>query len=203
MLGERLAAARKAAKLTQNDVADELGIRRQTYSAYERGVSTPDAHTIGVLAKMYGVSADSLITAPSATKHGTEYCTVPVYAALRADAPYGRESDVVDYEEIDAALCDGAILGAVVIGDDRMAPRMVMGDVVIFRREDGLPGGVLAVVSVGDGNASVCRLIRYQDGGVRLVPLNPAYEPLFFTAEEMLALPVVLYGRVVELRAKF
>ena len=40
MLGERLTAARKAAKLTQNDVADELGIRRQTYSAYERGVST-------------------------------------------------------------------------------------------------------------------------------------------------------------------
>jgi len=134
VLGERLAAARKAAKLTQNDVADQLGIRRQTYSAYERGVSTPDAHTIGILTKMFGVSADSLITAPSVTKHGTEYCTVPVYGSLRASAPLGREEDVVDYEEVDASLCGGTILGAIRIRDDRMSPRIVSGDAVIFRR---------------------------------------------------------------------
>jgi len=202
VLGERLAAARKAAKLTQNDVADQLGIRRQTYSAYERGVSTPDAHTIGILTKMFGVSADSLITAPSVTKHGTEYCTVPVYGSLRASAPLGREEDVVDYEEVDASLCGGTILGAIRIRDDRMSPRIVSGDAVIFRREDELPSGSLAVVSVGEEEASVRRLIRYTDG-IRLVPLNPAYEPLYFTTEEMRTRPVVLYGRVVELRAKF
>ena len=156
MLGERLAAARKAAKLTQNDVADQLGIRRQTYSAYERGVSTPDAHTIGILTKMFGVSADSLITAPSVTKHGTEYCTVPVYGSLRASAPLGREEDVVDYEEVDASLCGGTILGAIRIRDDRMSPRIVIGDAVIFRLLNNTPEGVDTCLQVNGQRLPLC-----------------------------------------------
>ncbi|MBO5109575.1 MAG: helix-turn-helix domain-containing protein [Clostridia bacterium] len=201
MLGERLAAARKAARLTQNDVADQLGIRRQTYSAYERGVSTPDAHTVGILAKMFGVSADALITEPSVKKHGTEYCTVPVYGRLFPSAPYGTEAELLDYEEVDASLCEGATLSALVIRGGEMEPRMAEGDVVIFRRQAEIPTGSLAVVSVGGGEATVRRLIRYTDG-IRLVPLNPAYEPLYYTSEEIRTLPLTFYGKVVELRAK-
>lgn len=201
MLGERLAAARKAAKLTQNDVADQLGIRRQTYSAYERGVSTPDAHTMGILAKMFGVSADALITEPSVRRHGTEYCTVPVYSRLGPSAPYGAEADLMDREEVDAALCEGATLSALRIRGTEMEPRMAEGDVVIFRRQADIPAGALAVVSIGGGDAVVRKLIRYPDG-IRLLPLNPAFEPLYFSAEEIRNIPLTFYGRVVELRAK-
>ena len=201
MLGERLTAARKAARLTQNDVADKLGIRRQTYSAYERGVSTPDAHTVGILAKMFGVSTDALITVPTAKKHGTEYCTVPVYRRIGASAPYGAETDVADYEEVDAALCEGSTLSAVTVRGGGMEPRMAEGDVVIFRRQTEIPSGALAVVSVSGEDATVRRVLRYADG-IRLIPLNPAYEPQYFTTEEIRTLPVVFYGKVVELRAK-
>ena len=201
MLGERLTAARKAAKLTQNDVADELGIRRQTYSAYERGDSTPDAHTVGILAKMFGVSTDALITVPTAKKHGAAYCSVPVYRRLGAGAPYGTESDLSDYEEVDASLCEGATLSAMEIRGEEMEPRMAEGDVVIFRRQTEIPSGSLAVVSVSGADAVVRRVLRYTDG-IRLLPLNPAYEPLYFTMEEIRALPVAFFGKVVELRAK-
>lgn len=202
MLGERLSAARKAAKLTQNDVADELGIRRQTYSAYERGVSTPDARTIGVLARMFGVSADSLVAEPSVVKHGMEYCTVPVYRKLFSCAPDGTEENVIGYEEVDSALGMGNALLALRVTGEEMEPRFSDGDVVIIRREEEPPGGAVVAVSVAGEEAVIRKMIRYTDG-VRLVPLNPAFEPKYYTQEEMQSLPVTVYGRVAELRAKF
>ena len=42
-----------------------------------------------------------------------------------------------------------------------------------------------------------------RESGIMLQATNPAHEPLFFTNEEIHALPVMVIGRVVELRAKF
>ena len=36
-----------------------------------------------------------------------------------------------------------------------------------------------------------------------LIPSNPAYEPMFYSNREIEELPVIIIGRVVELRAKF
>ena len=36
-----------------------------------------------------------------------------------------------------------------------------------------------------------------------LIPSNPAYEPKFYSKDEIAALPVKIIGKVVELRAKF
>ena len=42
MLGNRLKELRTSKKMTQDDMANLLNIKRQTYSAYERGISFPD-----------------------------------------------------------------------------------------------------------------------------------------------------------------
>ena len=46
---------------TQQDVADLLGIRYQSYQAYERGVSTPSLENLLKLAEIYDVSLDYLV----------------------------------------------------------------------------------------------------------------------------------------------
>ncbi len=61
MLGERLKEIRELKKLTQNDVANYLKIKRQTYSAYERNKSLPDANTLSLLATYFAVTADYLL----------------------------------------------------------------------------------------------------------------------------------------------
>ena len=58
MLGKRLQAARKSKKMNQEDVARYLDVKRQTYSAYERGVSVPDSMTLKKLADFFGVSTE-------------------------------------------------------------------------------------------------------------------------------------------------
>jgi transcriptional regulator with XRE-family HTH domain len=60
-IGGRLREARKASKLSQEEVATELSVKRQTVSAWERGKAVPrgqDWYRIGML---YGASLDYLV----------------------------------------------------------------------------------------------------------------------------------------------
>ena len=57
---ENLRIIRKNAKLTQNEVADRLDIKRTTYASYENTTNEPNIETLKKLADFYGVSLDYL-----------------------------------------------------------------------------------------------------------------------------------------------
>jgi len=69
MFTEKLREIRKKRKITQDDVAEHLGILRQSYSAYERGISVPDTHQLKKLADFFGVSTDYFFGGASASLH--------------------------------------------------------------------------------------------------------------------------------------
>jgi len=58
MLGKRLQTIRKSKRINQEGVAQYLDVKRQTYSAYERGVSVPDSITLKKLADFFEVSTE-------------------------------------------------------------------------------------------------------------------------------------------------
>lgn len=60
LLGERLASARRARKLTQQDAADSLGVARTTITAMEKGERRPRAAELVTLASLYGRSISDL-----------------------------------------------------------------------------------------------------------------------------------------------
>ena len=83
-----------------------------------------------------------------------------------------------------------------------MEPRFVEGDTVIVRRQPDVDSGEIAIVFV-NGDESTMKKALKQPTGITLVALNPAvYEPHFYTNEQIVALPVTIYGKVVELRGK-
>ena len=57
----RLKALRKEKGLTQQDVADRLGVNKQTVSGYERGVRKPDFERLDALAELFDVSIAYLV----------------------------------------------------------------------------------------------------------------------------------------------
>lgn len=79
---------------------------------------------------------------------------------------------------------------------------MVEGDVVIVRKQEDAESGDTVVVLVNGDDATVKKLKKMSDG-IMLIPNNPAFEPLYFSAKEINELPVRIIGKVVELRAKF
>ena len=74
MLKDNLIQIRKSKNITQEEIAQFLNIKRQTYSAYERGVSVPDSLTLIKIARYFGVSVDRL--ASDATQHDPDAPTV-------------------------------------------------------------------------------------------------------------------------------
>lgn len=61
MLGERLYTLRKGLGLSQEQLAERIGVSRQTISKWEGGLSTPDLEKLMALAECFGVSLDVLV----------------------------------------------------------------------------------------------------------------------------------------------
>lgn len=60
-LGEVLKSRRAACKMTQEFVAEALGVSRQAVSKWESGTSDPSTANLIAIAKLYGVSAEEIL----------------------------------------------------------------------------------------------------------------------------------------------
>ena len=60
-IANRLVGLRKKAGLSQEELADKLGLSRQAVSKWERAEASPDTDNLICLAKLYGVSLDDLL----------------------------------------------------------------------------------------------------------------------------------------------
>ncbi len=59
-LGKKLKELRKSEKLTQQELADKLGIGRVNYTRYETNSIRPDYETLIKIADFYDISLDEL-----------------------------------------------------------------------------------------------------------------------------------------------
>ncbi len=72
-LGENLYTLRKKKGLSQEELADQLGVSRQAISKWERNEAYPDTENLIAIARLYGVSLDALVsTRISAFEQGAE-----------------------------------------------------------------------------------------------------------------------------------
>ena len=66
-MAQRLVDRRKAAELSQEALAAQLGVSRQAVSKWERSESSPDTDNLIALAALYGVSLDELLYGEAAS----------------------------------------------------------------------------------------------------------------------------------------
>ena len=67
-LGEALKEERMRCQMTQEFVAERLGVTRQAVSKWENGTSDPSTSNLLALAKLYGVDAAELLRAVDPAK---------------------------------------------------------------------------------------------------------------------------------------
>lgn len=60
-LGEKLRENRVRCKMSQEFVAEAVGVSRQAVSKWENGISDPSTSNLIALAKLYGLSAEELL----------------------------------------------------------------------------------------------------------------------------------------------
>ena len=199
---EQLRILRKRDGWTQAEVAARLGVDRSTYAKYENGQSEPNFEMLQKLADLFRSSADFLIgcTDHPSSKSGT---WVPVLGDVAAGIPIEAVENIVDYEEIDTSMASNGKYYGLRIKGSSMEPRIREGDVVIVRQQEDADTGDTAVVLVNGESATVKRIKKEPDGGLWLLPNNPAYDPQHYSPAEVAEKPVRIIGKVVELRGKF
>lgn len=198
-MNENLKNARKAARLTQAELAAKIGITQSGYSDWERGETKIDSASLSRLSEILEVSIDYLVGKTNSP--GNRYIRIPVLGRVAAGIPIDAIEEIIDWEDINASTAaDGEYFGLVIKGRS-MEPKISDGDTVIVRKQPDVRDGEIAVVLV-NGDEGTVKKIKKGPHGVTLISSNPAYDPMFFTNEEIEQLPVQILGRVVELRAK-
>ena len=61
MISENIVKLRKKHKFSQEEVAEKIGVTRQTIAKWENGESVPDVIHSNALAELFDVTLDSLV----------------------------------------------------------------------------------------------------------------------------------------------
>lgn len=193
---------RKKEKYTQAELAAKLSVNQTTVSCWETGKATPPPEMLMTLAQFFGVTVDYLMGNAPAKPEKKKGVQIPVLGEVRAGYPMEAVENIIDYEEIDEETARRGEFFALRIKGDSMEPKFSEGDVVIVRKQETADSGDIVVALVNGDSATIKKLKRHQNG-ITLVPSNSTYEPMYYSNEEIMGLPVTILGKVVELRAKF
>ena len=60
-LGKKIAELRKKNNLSQEELAEKVGVARQTISKWETGDTTPDINQVKIISKIFNISIDELV----------------------------------------------------------------------------------------------------------------------------------------------
>jgi len=220
---EKLKARRKELKMTQKDIADQLGITYQAYSAWERGVKKPSREKVQQL--------EQILNVPKG--YFTEIEIVRIYNALSdegKDQALGYIRNLVKNEQcknvvsVSEKLYEyhvyekmSAGIGSSVYNDqnydtvyfneelahdfaswisgDSMEPKYQNGSVALIR-ETGFDydGAVYAVVC--NSQTYIKRVYR-EEQGLKLVSINPNYQDIILPYDEDPRIVGIIVGNFV------
>lgn len=207
---EKLKARRKELKKTQKDIADQLGISYQAYSAWERGVKEPSKEKVQRLEQILKVpkgyfSEIEIVRlyntlSNKGKKQVVEYARDLVQKEKTQQVISGSENlyEYHVYEKmsagIGASVYDDRNYNTVYFNEelahdfaswvsgDSMEPKYHNGSVALIR-ETGFDydGAVYAVIC---NNQTYIKRVYREENGLRLVSINPKYRDIFISYDE-------------------
>lgn len=205
----RLKQLRNEKKINQRELANFLKVAPSTISMYESGQREPNFEVLESLADFFNVDLNYLLGKSDKTtklmiedSQPTQGLKIPVLGIVAAGIPISAVEDILDYEEVPQSWeSQGEFFGLRIKGDS-MEPRMESGDVVIVKQQSDANSGDTVIVLV-NGDDATCKKLQKTDNGIILVSTNPKYPPMFYSTEDIQTKPVVILGKVVELRQKY
>ena len=223
---EKLKGRRKELKMTQKDIADQLGISYQAYSAWERGVKEPSKEKVKLLEQILRVPKDYFTEIEIVRLYNTlsnkgktqivEYArdlvqkektrqVISVSEKLYEYHVYEKMSagigaSVYDDRNYDTVYFNEELAHdfASWVSGDSMEPKYHNGSVALIR-ETGFDydGAVYAVVC---NNQTYLKRVYREEEGLRLVSINPKYKDIFITYDEDPRVVGIIVGNFMPLK---
>jgi repressor LexA len=193
---------RENRNMTQEQLANMLGVSRSTYTRYEQGTRECSYEMLLKISNIFNVTIDHLLNKQT-LQNKPKGIKIPVLGKVIAGVPIEAVTDIMDWEEIPQEMAATGEFFALQIKGDSMTPRIQEGDVVIVKKQPSVESGEIAIILV-NGDEATIKQVYIQENGIMLQAFNPAVYPAhFYSNQEILKLPVSIIGKVVELRGKF
>ena len=201
IFAENLTRLVNGSKLPQSEIAKRINISPQTFNTWIQGKAIPRMGKIQLLADYFKIEKSDLIEEKSNITI-SQGIKIPVLGTVPAGIPVSAVEDILDYEEIPQSWANQGEFFALKIKGDSMEPRMISGDVAIVKQQSDADSGDV-VIALVNGNEATCKKLEKTNNGIMLISTNTKYAPMFFSNEQISELPVVILGKVVELRQKY
>lgn len=195
---------------SQDDIGKIVNKGNTTISNWEKGIRSPDAVDLALLANYFSISVDDLINKDLRFKDNNlenislqkEVVKIPVLGTIPAGIPIEMIEDIIGYEEIPKDWLRGGnkYFGLKIKGDS-MSPKYLDGDTVIFKQSPTCDNGDECALTINNYEATFKKVLRHEQG-ITIQPLNPLYEIKLYSNEEIENLPIKILGIAKELRRK-
>lgn len=186
--------------MSQRELSKRIDISETTISKYIKG-RLPKSDILEAIAVVLNVTTDYLLGIEK-TESKNNYYKIPILNEVRAGNPtLINEDNVVEWENLSNDYKKyGELFGLKVKGDS-MLPEMKEGDVLIVQRTPDVESGAVGIVLVNGDEATVKKILK-SNLGITLIPFNSNYEPISYSNDEIINLPVQIVGKVIEIRRK-
>ena len=172
-VGDRIRQVRQEQDVTQQELADYIGVSKQAVYKYENNIVTNiPTDKVDAIAKRLKVSPAYLMgweeqpepkkpTIPPGFEPMPKMKKIPLIGAIACGEPITAEQNIE--KMVDAGIHDK--------------------DVVYIRIQPEVENGEIAAVRI-DGEATLKR-VYYNPGTLTLMPANPAYAPMVYTGPQL------------------
>ncbi|MBS5857215.1 MAG: LexA family protein [Clostridia bacterium] len=191
--------------LSQEEVAEELETSAVNISRYENGDRKTNQDILFKLSQLFGVSINDFFPPVDNAKYIdliSNTIKIPVLGFIKAGVPIEAQEDIIDYVDIPAIWTKGGKdFYALKISGDSMTPKYNEGDIVIFEQTKDYEAGRNKDCAVMV-NCTECtfKKVFIDEHGITLQPYNMNYEPMRFTKEQAMQLPITVVGIAKEKR---
>lgn len=204
---------RKKKGVTQQAVADYLGVHRVSYTDFENGKTNIKPDYLVKLADYFGVSVDALLgrdddapeeapertLTPDALPVYEEEYYIPVVASLHCGFGYAGDG-FTTIDEKPAPISfkerygeDTVLLYAT---GNSMYPTILDGDLLLVCPGSEWDDGLIVVIHANDED-TIKRIYHAKDGGIDLLPDNRKLSPKHFSPEDIRDGDIAVLGHVL------
>ena len=212
---KNLKMLRETKKISQQEIADKIGVDRSTIGYWENGKADPTMLNVIKLAETLNVDIVTLIggnlhfdNADFLEPKTVETIQIPVLGVIKAGMPIEAQENILEYIDIPKEWTKGnkKFYGLKISGDS-MKPKYQPNDIVIFEQsEDSSKANGKDCAVMVNGYDATFKKFTLNDNGIILTPLNQdnqdGFQTTFYTIEQVLNLPIKIIGIAVEKRTR-
>lgn len=180
---------------TQIQLAHAINATKSAVSSWVNGDRFPRVEALNAICEHFGITSEELLGLKPSVQ-------IPVLGRVHAGQTTYANEEILDYVDMNPAQISQENHFGLYVQGDSMLPELHNGDLVIVRQQPSLDDGDIGVFSIGDSETSIKQYQKLKRHIV-LAALNEEYDSWMYSFQEFDELPVLILGKVVEVRRSY